>query len=541
MKKYVSFPRIPGFLFLIVFVPALTILPAISGYLRSAPPQSNFLGVNISVPDDHYQYFVFAAQARDEGRFFFRNPLTTESQTNGRYILLYCWLLGRVSRLGLDIPVANILLQYFFGLCFLSLSWLLMGHFEICGRARRMAFVLLSCSGGLLWLLESLKRWLPEQLFSKAMIDLNYLRGFTTISYMYQPLRFSAYVFWMLTVIAFLRFVTGKGIVRWVWLVTGEFSFLVTFFIHPYTTIAFLGMWGFWVALPGFQLKGAVFFRRLTEALFLLGPPFVVIHLYQKWASEDLVYNITSEYIYTRGLSTPILVMAAWWGIHLFIAYHGLKQRPQADGKHFDLLLSWILGPAILSTATFLSGQKYIPFPFFPLCVLAGMGLERIMEKNIQGKRLRIVFIVILAMILSIDHVKYLYQRVLKAPENYLYASKAEMDAFRFLRQSPRWVVLCGIDSGVVVAWQTGKDVYLGHPFLTIDSERKQNDVSLFFNPSFSPEMKKEFLRRQGIRYIYYGPWESMLGKLDPQLGLRVVFKEGAVTVSEAFSLDFQR
>jgi uncharacterized membrane protein len=59
----------------------------------------------------------------------------------------------------------------------------------------------------------------------------------------------------------------------------------------------------------------------------------------------------------------------------------------------------------------------------------------------------------------------------------------------------------------------------------------KKREAQAFYAPSVPLTAKAEFLRRTGLRYVYFGATESQGGVIDPALPLERVYDEQGVSI----------
>jgi hypothetical protein len=100
-----------------------------------------------------------------------------------------------------------------------------------------------------------------------------------------------------------------------------------------------------------------------------------------------------------------------------------------------------------------------------------------------------------------------------------------------FLKDQTPGNVLSSVAAENRIGWLSGKKVYVGHWFLTIDQDKKLSEVQAFFGPRLTGEEKRDWLASRGIRYVYYGPIERSVGVVDDSLGLTKIYEENGVTI----------
>jgi uncharacterized membrane protein len=114
--------------------------------------------------------------------------------------------------------------------------------------------------------------------------------------------------------------------------------------------------------------------------------------------------------------------------------------------------------------------------------------------------------------------------------EPWFYLSSGEWKALRWLREeaAPDAVVLCAPQTGTFVPAWAGQPVVYGHPFETLNAERRKRQVKAYWSTDLSETQRDTFLRENRVRYILVGPRERALG-----VDLHSI-SEGATLVFEA-------
>jgi len=101
--------------------------------------------------------------------------------------------------------------------------------------------------------------------------------------------------------------------------------------------------------------------------------------------------------------------------------------------------------------------------------------------------------------------------------------------------------VMCAPETGLFVPAWAGQPVVYGHPFETVEAERRRAEVEAFWLGEMAAAERETFLRQHRIGYLFVGPRERALGAVnrpDVELGdlrreLSPVFNSGAVTIYE--------
>jgi hypothetical protein len=94
------------------------------------------------------------------------------------------------------------------------------------------------------------------------------------------------------------------------------------------------------------------------------------------------------------------------------------------------------------------------------------------------------------------------------------YLSNGEWQALTWLRDAADHdqVVLCAPQTGMFVPAWAGQRVVYGHPFETVDAERREAQVQAYWAGEMEPEEREAFLRENRVRYVLEGPRELKIG-----------------------------
>jgi hypothetical protein len=258
--------------------------------------------------------------------------------------------------------------------------------------------------------------------------------------------------------------------------------------------------------------------------------------LYTQWAiRHDPVLAAWNAQNVTR--SPPLWDWALSYGLVLALALLGgvFAARHGSDGDW--LLLGWV----IVTVA-----GMYVPLPLqrrlslglgIPIGLLAGRGWRRLFRSPGRARRqgllrglavafcaLTPIFVVLMALLAAL------------AGGPWFYLSDGEQAALEWLRDEgePNAVVLCAPQMGLFVPAWAGQPVVYGHPFETVDAERRKAQVEAYWSGEMSPAERESFLRENRVRYVLVGPREMEIGDWRLEIvGLeeRPVFEAGDVRV----------
>jgi uncharacterized membrane protein len=166
-----------------------------------------------------------------------------------------------------------------------------------------------------------------------------------------------------------------------------------------------------------------------------------------------------------------------------------------------------------------------------PIGLLAGMGWWRVGRTKIRPRRRGLWRGLIIAF--SALTTVFLITMVVFAAlssEPWFYLVSGEWKALRWLREEAASdaVVLCAPQTGTFVPAWAGQPVVYGHPFETLNAERREKQVKAYWSTDLSETQRDTFLQDNRVRYVIVGPRERALG-----VDLHSI-SEGATLVFEA-------
>jgi hypothetical protein len=231
--------------------------------------------------------------------------------------------------------------------------------------------------------------------------------------------------------------------------------------------------------------------------------------------------------------SPPLWDWALSYGLLLVLALLGgsVAIRRGSDGD--SLLLGWLLVTLV---------GMYLPTPLqrrlslglgVPMGLLAGMGWRHSVRAKIEPRRrglwrgLVIAFSALTTIFLIV-----VVSFAALSGEPWFYPSRGEWDALKWLRDEarPDAIVLCAPQTGAFVPAWAGQPVVYGHPFETLNAERRRAQVEDYWGGGMSPTEEEQFLQENRVRYAMVGPRERALGapeQSSSEIGALVLETEG--------------
>ena len=224
-----------------------------------------------------------------------------------------------------------------------------------------------------------------------------------------------------------------------------------------------------------------------------------------------------------------LLAAAGGW----FIARGG-KGNGDAQKRGEWLILWWAVTTLVLVYLPLDLQRRLINGLHLPLAILAAIGLSRWLDSSplqMTSRRLITNSVITIGVLGTIFVWTIPLLGMLSSP------TESETMALFFLRQDEviglKWlrenttagdVVLASPRQGMFVPGQTGARAYYGHPFETIEADKKKETVEAFYRGEFENAPP-------AVDFIIYGPSEQALGQPAKISAHSVVFSTDDVFI----------
>ncbi len=477
------------------------------------PEDAHFTGLLVN-PLDGHSYIAKMRQGLD-GSWRFRLAYTPERH-DGAPVYLFYLFLGHVARwTGLLLIVVYHTARVMGGAAMLLALYALASRLSDDVGERRAMFLLAALGSGLGWLVGAMGTmtsdlWVPEAFPAYALLANAHF-----------PLAIG-----LMVGIA----VCGLRIADCGLQVAGlAIGAVVLGIIQPFGLVSVFG--GLGVMLLARAVREGCVPWRAGAWVIAVGAVASLYPLYMQWAMRsDPVLAMWNAQNVT--MSPPLWDWALSYGLVLALAVMGTVFAAQRGSDGDWLLLGWA-GVTLVG--------MYLPLPLqrrlslglgVPLGLLAGMGWWRAVRSWIKARRRGLLQGLVIAFCALTPVFLMLVTLLSPASKPWFYLSGEEWVALEWLRQevSHDQVVLCAPQTGMFVPAWAGQRVVYGHPFETVDAERREAQVETYWAGEMSPAEREAFLRENRVGYVLVGPRELGIGDWGLGIG-ELVFEAGDVKV----------
>jgi hypothetical protein len=466
----------------------LTCLPYLVAW-QVSPSGTKYTGLLVNHYDGESYYAKMQQGAR--GDWLFHLAFTPEPH-EGAFIFTFYMALGQLAgALGMPVPLVYHLARAATGLFLLLVAYQFIARFFERLPARHTAALLLGFSAGFGWLVAPL---------GLITADLWVAEGFTFLSILANP-HFPLAIGLML--LLFLSVLDSPSSSRHGARLVGAAGLgLLLAVIQPFAVPVVASVLGVYLSALTLHARRLPWRRALVAMAGVLGAAPIMLYdfyVYNKnsalaaWSAQNLTPSLPPwEYLLGYGL---VAILAAA-GISFV-----LRRRTEQD----LFLLCWIGTAALLLYIPFDLQRRFITGLHVPLVLLAALGLERIILPQIRPARRSLATVLVVGIsALTNLFVPAISVAGIARGQPPLLMSDTEAAAYTWLGEHTAWTdtVLAPVDSGQFVPAWAGNRVVYGHPFETIEAERKESEVDAFFADGATATERRALLDRYSVRYV---------------------------------------
>lgn len=477
-----------------------------------------------------YDYNVYLSKIRQgmEGRWTVADKYDNRPQQKGVFLQMPYLLSGKIGGLFNFSPVLIFHLMRTVFSCFwvstiifINIYFLKKPVYYTLGIILSLlasSFPVITKMGGQFWIAHHLEWWYEMDVLRRVSYLPHYTLNYITIAFLsvlmtiYSQTKNKKY-FFLINLILFLAF-----------------------FIHPSGGVIFLVSWLLFNLVKLFWSKNKDIITFIKEAVILNVValiPILYIRLITTtypWKSlidfdknNRLLFSF-KEYLLALG---PV-VITGFLGVFLVL------KRKRAD---LLSLATWIMAAfSCLIIFKFIPYQSELRFiqtaNHIPLAILTIYFLSE-MIKTYKNTVIKIILygyislIIIFGLVQTIYSIKdqtlFIYHKAVATlplvpyPSQVMYPLTDFYNALKWLEKNTdrKEVVLSEITAGNYIPAYSGNFVYFGHFGETPHHQQRWQNIKLFFSGNLTGKDASDFLIKENISYIFYGPQEKEYNQID--------------------------
>ena len=463
-------------------------------------------------PQDGNSYLAKMYQGW-RGATSFTLPYSVE-RGEGAYLFLFYLFLGHIARL-FDTPLIAIfhLARGLSALIMYLCLYRFLVHTFAQVHVRIFAFILASIGSGLGWI---------ALLFGGFTSDFWVAEAYPFLSAYSNP----HFPLGLAVLLVLFTFTQGRnsGLSRWL---TVLLSLLLAILLPFGVVLVLLILAGLvvWECYPSYSgVFRSVVFQRLAW-IGLAGIPVLIYDIVV--TNQDPLLKIWNSQNLTP--SPPLWDLLISLSPVIILAMVGVGTFYKSQERSIRLLITWaILGVLLLYIPWGLQ-RRFMLGLYIPVCALAAAGLGAMANNR---RRFSLAAILITMLVLPTNLVILLSSaQAIHTHNPQIYLSKEEADGLDWINsQTPAdATILAAPETGLFIPAHTGRRVFYGHPYETVDASQQKALVTRFFEGALTNAEEGDLLAKTD--YVFVGPREELIGSFTPARNLELAYATHALRI----------
>ncbi len=524
----------------------ITTLPYLVGFFFT-PAGSSYNGLHALSPGDVPVYYSYIRQIK-LGNFLLYNFFTSEPQIYGT--LNVWWLLvGLLAKwFNLSLPIVFQLSRILLIPVLVIIAYVFFSYFFVSQKVRRLAMIFLLFSAGIGAMAAPLLQAInPNRDVLAWPIDL-WITEAITFTALYHSSHMIASLVLMLVILLLIFLGLNQSNFKYT-LVSGLVG-LFYFNFHPYYLPVVYGVAMLYFFYLTWRQKKIVWQQLLWVVIFIiLSLPSAIYHGWLILA-DPIIYQRALQNV-THLSPWPYVFMGYGWLVAGGLVSLFIKIKTKQWTHQYVFMLLWLLVNLSLMILPFPFSSRYTQGMHFILVYFTVDALQYIYHyvklnfNNIYKKIIinnillfSILFILFFSLSNIFQLVRDIYYFTAKPNQTrqIFYLEQDLISAYSWLEQQAKKRVVLAVDiSAKFTPSYSGQIAYVAHAHETIFYYTKTAYLHWFFadNNKKNDDKKHAWLKREGIDYVLYSPYEKELGDFQPQAKnyLKPVFSIGQTTI----------
>jgi len=262
------------------------------------------------------------------------------------------------------------------------------------------------------------------------------------------------------------------------------------------------------IALPGGILISAQYIQTMSD-------PFLRLWNIQNQTPSPALWDLLIS------LSPALLV--AIWAI--------LKKPKQFGNQLLSLLTSWLVITLFLMYLPLNIQRRFMLGMYIPIAFLCVFGLTSI---SVSVRKRNIAWIIVI-LISALTNIATMFGNTVNVTKEnpLLFVTLDEKKTYDWISKNiPKdGIFLASPETGNNIPAYTGRRVVYGHPFETIDADKRKSESISFFSEGLTKSQVNDYINKRQVDYVFWGPREKKLGNQPDLSELSVIFKNETISV----------
>ena len=498
-----------------ILIALIASFPYIYGFLREDEIFGVYLGRSAVNSADTY-IFLSHIESVKQGEILLPNLYSSDPR-DAYFVKPIYIVLGLVARIfNLNSLLVFHVSRFILSVLLMFTIWVLLGLILFKFRDKFLALVLVSTSTGLGALL---KDKLP------ASIDLWVPEANTFFSTTEAPHFIWSQIGILILMITLLKFHSTQKVIL---LVIGSVVSALVVLEHPYLIPFLLLFPTLFLIISSDNMRA--FLINCTAVVAL--PFFVSLLLYISYQNSSGLSLYSKQVIL---LTPPVINLISGYGLLIPLAIYGIVKGKTSDSSKY-LLIIWASYLLLLINMPLPFQRRLLEGLHLPIAISASLALIR---WNLKTNFVKLLLIGILGFlsITNVYQIKYAIDDIASdtsdSYSHHIY--KEDSEGLLWIRDNsqPQDLILANFYYSNIIPGITGRYVYNGHLFNTIDSRNKSILFDNFMG-NFESEKRSKFLYANRINYIFLGkndPYREFEDSLASEEFLEVIWGKNGVTL----------
>lgn len=510
-----------------IVVTVLLQAPYMLGYL-TAPREMSYTGLLVNVEDANYLTII---QRGSQGAWSHSLRFTSEPDAPA-FLYVFYLALGNLARV-LNLDATTMWHVARAGLTFITfvLTFGFVRTFIENSAARRTAYLLAILGSGFDWFAFPWESLAPTSAtpIDLKMADAHLFHAALTFPHYLASISLLVILFWCAARLLNENLSREKVLTL---LVLGALANIGVVLVYPFFILLSCGVLTLYVFLLTLRARKFSWRTIAIVAIWIASVFPLGLYYANALASSELLRVWSAQ---SQTLSPNPLHYVLTFAPYLLLAALSLRRDGLGDNKR-ALLWAWVFAVMFLVYAPLGAQRRFLQGVQIPLAILAACGLFEIAlprlrqarwfemlaaRPNYSAEGLQRLLVVTLVLLVALSSAyQWLSALALTTVvQPYpMFRPRAEIAAMDFLqtRANENDVVLTSYFTGSYLPFRSGTRVYLGHLYETIHFDAKQKRVDEFFNVKTDDVRRENFLRENGIGFVFFGRDEKTLGAFDP-------------------------